>query len=103
MLLDPHTAVAKFVADKYAQPHVPMVVCSTAHFGKFPAAMELALDGKLSGEPVERQWQRLGRLNAIPPALTSLLDKRTNHSLVVPADEAAVEAVISRYLARYHQ
>ncbi|MBX4336125.1 threonine synthase [Bartonella raoultii] len=41
-LADPHTAVALKVAREHKQPHIPMVILSTAHPAKFPDAIESA-------------------------------------------------------------
>ncbi len=41
-LVDPHTAVALKVARENKQPHIPMIVLSTAHPAKFPDAIKNA-------------------------------------------------------------
>ena len=41
-LLDPHTAVGVFVAQKFEKPSSPMVTLATAHPAKFPAAVKSA-------------------------------------------------------------
>ena len=100
VLLDPHTAVAKHVAEKYAEKGVPMVVASTAHVGKFPSAFELAFEGKESwaGTSLEERWTRMEKLAPIPHSLRRLLDLPINHSLVLPADETIVDQTIRSYL-----
>jgi threonine synthase len=77
-LIDPHTAVAVAVAEKEPRdPAVPMVVLSTAHPAKFPAAVKAA-----SGiEPPLPDW--LGDLNSRPERVT-----------VLPNDQSAVERFI---------
>jgi threonine synthase len=77
-LIDPHTAVAVAVAEKENRDRtVPMVVLSTAHPAKFPAAVEAA-----SGiDPGLPDW--LGDLNARKERIT-----------VPPADQGAVEKFI---------
>lgn len=50
ILLDPHTAVAKYVADQYHQissTKRKLVICSTAHPSKFPLAILQALHSTL--------------------------------------------------------
>ena len=42
-LMDPHTAVAKAVADRLQDGRAPVVICSTAHYGKFGPAVLGAL------------------------------------------------------------
>jgi threonine synthase len=77
-LIDPHTAVAVAVAEKETRDRtVPMVVLSTAHPAKFPAAVEAAC-GVRPGLP---DW--LGDLDARPERVT-----------VLPADQGAVERFI---------
>ena len=78
ILIDPHTAVALAVAERERRdPHVPMVVLSTAHPAKFPAAVEAA-----SGiAPRLPDW--LGDLNTRAERVTAL-----------PADQGAVEKFI---------
>jgi threonine synthase len=77
-LIDPHTAVAVAVAEKENRDRsVPMVVLSTAHPAKFPAAVEAA-----SGiNPALPDW--LGDLNA-----------RKERVTVLPADQGAIEKFI---------
>jgi threonine synthase len=48
--IDPHTAVAVEVAKRYTEPNVPMLVSSTANFGKFPCAMLRAFGEEISTE-----------------------------------------------------
>jgi threonine synthase len=78
-LIDPHTAVALAVAEKESRDRaVPMVVLSTAHPAKFPAAVKAA-----SGiTPHLPDW--LGDLNTRPERMT-----------VLPADQGAVETFIT--------
>ena len=77
-LIDPHTAVAIAVAEKENRDRtVPMVVLSTAHPAKFPAAVEAA-----SGiNPALPEW--LGDLGA-----------RKERVTVLPADQGAIEKFI---------
>jgi threonine synthase len=79
LLIDPHTAVALAVAQKEPRdPAVPMVVLSTAHAAKFPAAVEAA-----SGvRPTLPEW--LGDLGT-----------RSERVTVLPADQGSVEIFIN--------
>ncbi|TNN57195.1 Threonine synthase-like 1 [Liparis tanakae] len=67
-LMDPHTAVAKVVADRLQDGSCPVVLCATAHYGKFAPAMFEAL-GILDvpEDPVE-QLRRLGSAASAPAA-----------------------------------
>ena len=77
-LIDPHTAVALAVAEKEPRdPAVPMVVLSTAHPAKFPAAVAAAC----------------GRTPALPDWLADLPERRERMT-VLPADQHAVERFI---------
>jgi threonine synthase len=77
-LIDPHTAVAVAVAEKQSRDRaVPMVVLSTAHPAKFPAAVEAAC--------------------AVRPQLPDWLGDPETHAervTVLPADQGAVERFI---------
>jgi threonine synthase len=77
-LIDPHTAVAVAVAEKENRDRsVPMVVLSTAHPAKFPAAVEAASGTR----PALPDW--LGDLGTRPERVT-----------VLPAEQGAVERFI---------
>src|SRR5207244_7712798 len=77
-LIDPHTAVALAVAEKENRDRsVPMIVLSTAHPAKFPAAVEAACGTR----PLLPNW--LGDLDARPERTTML-----------PNDQGAVERFI---------
>jgi threonine synthase len=77
-LIDPHTAVALAVAEKERREGAaPMVVLSTAHPAKFPAAVEAAC----------------GVVPALPDWLADLAE-RPERVTVLPADQDAVERFI---------
>jgi len=75
---DPHTAVALAVAEKEQRdPHVPMVVLSTAHPAKFPDAVKASC-GHKAALP---DW--IGDLHARPEKMQ-----------IVPPDQAAIEKFV---------
>ncbi|TCT37302.1 threonine synthase [Martelella mediterranea] len=77
LLIDPHTAVAHAVARQHERSQAPMVVLSTAHPAKFPAAVKSA-----SGiDP------------ALPAWLAGLMDKEEQFSVLSP-DLDMLEAFI---------
>ena len=77
--VDPHTAVALAVAEKETRDDsVPMVVLSTAHPAKFPAAVKAAC----GLEPLLPDW-------------LADLPKRKERVTVLPADQAAVERFVA--------
>ncbi|XP_034002060.1 threonine synthase-like 1 [Trematomus bernacchii] len=65
-LMDTHTAVAKVVADRLQDASCPMVLCSTAHYGKFAPAVCKALQiQNIPEDPVE-QLKKLGSTASRP-------------------------------------
>ncbi|KAM6900581.1 threonine synthase-like 1 [Xenentodon cancila] len=54
-VMDPHTAVAKVVADRLQDGSCPVVLCSTAHYGKFAPAVFKALQiQNIPQDPLEQ-------------------------------------------------
>ena len=79
-LLDPHTAVGVFVAQKFEKPSSPMVTLATAHPAKFPAAVKSA-----SGiDP------------ALPAWLADLMDREERFD-ILDAELKAVETYIGAH------
>lgn len=78
-LIDPHTATAIKVARGVAAGKTPMVVLSTAHPAKFPAAVEEAC----------------GTRPALPAWLGDLMEREERYS-VLPSDRKMVEDHINR-------
>ena len=77
-LPDPHTAVGLAVAERFAEPGVPMVTLSTADPAKFPDAVAAAI----------------GAPPPVPEAVAALADKAERYD-TLPNDIAAIE----RYIA----
>ncbi|XP_071961057.1 threonine synthase-like 1 [Antedon mediterranea] len=65
-LLDPHTAVAKAVADRFHDESVPMVICSTAHYGKFASDVLTALEGSVDADDPVTLFRQLKDFNPYP-------------------------------------
>ncbi|MBE0694208.1 MAG: threonine synthase, partial [Aquamicrobium sp.] len=78
-LIDPHTATAVKVARETRRGKAPMVVLSTAHPAKFPAAVEAAC----------------GTRPALPAWLGDLMEREERYT-VLPSDPKMVEDHISR-------
>ncbi len=76
-LLDPHTAVAIHVANQHNTGETPMIVLSTAHPAKFPAAVESA-----SGVHPD-----------LPAHLSDLMEREEKFS-VLPADSQEVAVFV---------
>ncbi|MBW8321644.1 MAG: threonine synthase, partial [Rhizobium sp.] len=82
-LLDPHTAVGVFVAQKFEKPSSPMVTLATAHPAKFPAAVKSA-----SGiDP------------ALPAWLADLMDREERFD-ILDAELKAVETFVGEHARR---
>jgi threonine synthase len=79
-LLDPHTAIAVFVAGKHEKPNSPMVTLSTAHPAKFPAAVKSAC----------------GIDPALPTWLADLMDREERFDILDP-ELKAVESYIGKH------
>lgn len=78
-VLDPHTAVGVTVAERQLEAGTPMLCLATAHPAKFPEAIVRACGQPLGGHP----------------AVEALMDLPTRKT-TLPADEAAVRAVIEQ-------
>lgn len=95
-VMDPHTAVAKVVAERLQDGSCPVVLCSTAHYGKFaPAVLEALGTRSVPLDPVE-QLRTLASVASGPPVhrdLVACLDRRTGHAVCPPEYGALVEEV----------
>ncbi|MDP2732585.1 MAG: threonine synthase [Hoeflea sp.] len=76
-VLDPHTAVGVYVADRMEKPSAPMITLATAHPAKFPDAVKLAC----------------GIDPALPAWLSDLM-KREERFNVLPNEQDKVESHI---------
>lgn len=65
-VMDTHTAVAKVVADRLQDGSCPVVLCSTAHYGKFAPAMFKALQIQNIPEDAVEQLKKLGSTSSGP-------------------------------------
>lgn len=74
-ILDPHTAVAKVVADKMQDKSCPVVIASTAHYSKFAPAILQALRIKELNQTSASQLYLLSSYNALPPPHEALLER----------------------------
>ncbi|XP_004600079.3 threonine synthase-like 1 [Ochotona princeps] len=72
-ILDPHTAVAKVVADRLKDKTCPVIIASTAHYSKFTPAILQALKIKGINHSSSSQLYLLGSYNALPPPHEALL------------------------------
>jgi threonine synthase len=79
-LVDPHTAVGLYVAEKYLSAETPMVTLATAHPAKFPDAVKAAC----------------GVYPDLPARMGDMM-KREEHMSVLPNDIAKLEAFIEEH------
>ncbi|XP_035272155.1 threonine synthase-like 1 [Anguilla anguilla] len=109
-ILDPHTAVAKVVADRLQDRTCPVVISSTAHHGKFAPAVLRALELQCpTGTPLD-QLDRLGSFRSRPLAHNALLkclrESGNSPHLVCPADVSIlvdqVEAMIQESFCKVY-
>ena len=111
-LIDPHTAVAVHVADRYNQSdRVPMLISATAHYGKFPPTIFQALGlrrDRSSSTDIASLLNDLDKWKSISPMHEELLklpQKSVRHTTTVPAQKSAIVKEINRFLqafARQH-
>ncbi|XP_041923737.1 threonine synthase-like 1 [Alosa sapidissima] len=101
-VMDTHTAVAKTVADRLQDQSTPVVICSTAHYGKFAPAVLRALQREsIPTEPLD-QLQGFSSPGTVPQMHSALLqclrENRSQPHRVCQADFHAlteeVEAMI---------
>lgn len=95
-VLDPHTAVAKVVADRLQDGSCPVVLCSTAHYGKFaPAVFEALGIGSVPEDPAEQLRTLASVANKPRPhgGLTAGLGGSRGHAVCPPEYGALVEQV----------
>ena len=96
-LMDPHTAVAWSVADRYMQKageFAPNVVLSTASPYKFPQAVLTALGADLPADPFD-MMDALQQLSSVPaPAALAGLKKKTVRFSEVVEKEAMFDRVM---------
>lgn len=99
--IDPHTAVAKAVADQYRDAtgdDTPMVIVSTASPYKFPNAVLSAIEGHdESADGLDAIAQLKDTINVpLPPTIQKLFDAPVRHNLAVNANE--MKEAISKIL-----
>ena len=120
-VLDPHTAVGLAVAERFTDPtetKVPVLVCGTAHYGKFPTTVLSALkhsDVKKAIEedepnvPREQLSELLttlqahcpGEQNVLPKRIVALVNDPVNHDRVVEKED--MEELIMGYFKKATQ
>ncbi|XP_060104324.1 threonine synthase-like 1 [Heteronotia binoei] len=73
-ILDPHTAIAKVVADRVQDKTCPVIISSTAHYSKFaPAILQALRMGEIKQTPLS-QLHLLNSYKPLPPVHRGLLE-----------------------------
>lgn len=106
-VMDPHTSVAQLVTQKYLQKQKvnrPVLICSTAHYAKFPQAVFTALTGNAEADvdvfEVLKKIQKLASKSYIPKNISDLQKKSKRHSINCNAGKEAVEEEVLEFISR---
>ncbi|XP_078595023.1 threonine synthase-like 1 [Branchiostoma floridae x Branchiostoma japonicum] len=103
-LLDPHTAVAKTVADRLTARDHPMLLASTAHYCKFAPDVLTALGTSLPTNSPVALFQALQALNPRPflhGQLSKDIERPKKHKTVLEADRSQVITEMEGFMRRY--
>lgn len=105
-LLDPHTSIAKTVADRQTTSERPMIICSTAHYGKFPEDVSRALQLPLPAENddcsgVLQQLKTVSALPSFNQGLESAVKKPRVHNSVISDDMKNITREIETFCAEW--
>lgn len=102
--LDTHTAVAKDVADRFANPNQPLIISATAHYSKFSHDVLRGLQqSPTSQDPVEL-FATLSKVVTRPAPhrrLENAISRPQIHKTVCNADVSTVKNEIDRFLSRW--
>ena len=82
--MDPHTAVAKTVADRYPTTDRPLLICSTAHYGKFASDVSTSLGNKVGDDVLFGGLKGIDGRPKMHQELDRALHKPCIHDRVLP-------------------
>lgn len=107
-LLDPHTAVAVHVADQLCpkDAEVPLLISSTAHYGKFASDIVETVQACSATAAAPEMLAALASKASRPAAHQALLDVVTStpvHKTEIGADLDTVKAEIRVFLDRFFE
>lgn len=106
-LIDPHTAVGVHVADKHSkQDNVPMLISSTAHYGKFPRPVLKSLGNNQPSSSNDianllKSLQALKSTTPMHPELIQLPAKPVVHTNTVEANKSTIIKEIKKFLEKF--
>lgn len=105
-LLDPHTAVATEVANRYKSQtkseDVPLIICSTAHWSKFPRHVFAAINGASQEKNIFKLLSLIKQKapkTQIPPNILALQKKEKTNIPVLPPSKDVIEEAILNFLS----
>ncbi|XP_077979158.1 threonine synthase-like 1 [Glandiceps talaboti] len=102
-LMDPHTAVAKTVADKFNDGDCPMVITATAHYAKFASDVLNSLGQQTLTEDPATLFQQLDMLNPKPrlhQELSNVIHQSSTHKCVIEANMNDVIKEVCSFIER---
>lgn len=106
-LMDPHTAVAQAIVERYEKKfndNVPVVVCSTAHWAKFPKDIYKALLGLQTDEDeftlIQEIRKMIEKIN-VPKNILDLKNKKVLHKGKIQSTKVDIEKIILQYLSKW--
>ncbi|XP_078272255.1 threonine synthase-like 1 [Rhinoraja longicauda] len=101
-VLDPHTAVAKVVADRQQDRSCPVIIAATAHPCKFAADVLRALRFKEISQHPADQLQMLSSLNSLPSVHKAVMERigkiHIQKKEVCPADPSVIMDTIENFI-----
>lgn len=111
-VLDPHTAVAVHVANSVfaSDPSTPILISSTAHYGKFPHAMCHAFGIDVPQEDTTRldaMFRHLSQIDPVEyqrtmhPELLKLIERPILHTTTCQPDRKIIVEEIKQFLKQF--
>lgn len=106
-LVDPHTSVVLKVVQNYQKAcplKHPVIICSTAHWSKFPASVYFALRGintksRMSDEfKIVSKIQKIAVNSTLPPAFKNIAQGKKRFISSIKPSKNAIQGVIIDYL-----
>ena len=102
-VLDTHTAVAKDVADRFANSNTPLIISATAHFSKFAYDVLKGLRHFPTSHDPVKLFTSLSKIATRPAPhrrLENAISRPQVHQTVCKADVSTVKDEIDRFLSR---
>lgn len=103
-LLDPHTSVVQQVVEEYSLPEnkkTPVIICSTAHWAKFPSAVYQALTGEAAFSDEFKTLKLISKITKIkefPEMINGLNNKKIIYKDIIRNSKEDIEKIILKYI-----